>query len=212
MEKIYIGSIDCAFDNTGCSICKYDRDAGTINIQYTEIIKKSGLAIPKDIKLKTFQDLFLASSIIKSLKLGLISKLDEILEQDQNSRIILGMEVQGGSQSARAAACLGMAKGILAATINNFELIPSNNLYYYEFTPNEVKKKVGGKKGATKDDIITWAINNYNQIEFNSERRRSYIININNEKYSYAKSSFEHIADSLVITRLITDNIEKEKK
>lgn len=133
------------------------------------------------------------------------------MEQDQNSRIILGMEVQGGSQSARAAACLGMAKGILAATINNFELIPSNNLHYYEFTPNEVKKKVGGKKGATKDDIITWAINNYNQIEFNSERRRSYIININNEKYSYAKSSFEHIADSMVITKLIIDELKKER-
>lgn len=121
------------------------------------------------------------------------------------------MEVQGGSQSARAAACLGMAKGILAATINNFELIPSNNLYHYEFTQNEIKKKVGGKKGATKDDIITWAINNYNQIEFNSERRKSYIININNEKYSYAKSSFEHIADSMVITKLIIDELKKER-
>jgi len=140
-----------------------------------------------------------------------LNELNSIIKTNSDCRIILGIEVQGGSQSARAAACLGMAKGVLANTINKFESLDHDKLEYYAFTPGEVKRKIG-KGTITKEQIIDWACDEYNQIIDLKKKANSYVVNTEGKTKIYGKGAFEHIADSLVIARLIVDNIEKEKR
>lgn len=200
MGRVYIGTIDCAFNNTGWSITRYDTDTEEICIESTGIIKKDKIKIDPQIKLKTFQDLFVSEYIIDKLNKTF---LNELLYEHKNDIIILGMEVQSGSKSARSAACLGMAKGILASIINKSESI-NHNISIYQFTPNELKRKVG-KGEITKDHIIEWVLSKYFQISSKDDKKNT-TYKLNNTLY--AKNSFEHIADSLVITQLIIDIIK----
>jgi hypothetical protein len=95
-----------------------------------------------------------------------------------------------------------MAKGILAATIINFNNLP-NSYLTAAVTPNEVKKQVTGHIKTTKDEIMTYVVNDYKICTRTKGNRISYCIN--NDTYS--KGEFEHIADSLVATNIVIKNL-----
>jgi Holliday junction resolvasome RuvABC endonuclease subunit len=61
------------------------------------------------------------------------------------------VEVPVGSQSARAMASYGICVGVLGA-------LRANGIPFFEVTPTEVKLAGPGKKGATKQDMIKWAM------------------------------------------------------
>jgi len=61
------------------------------------------------------------------------------------------VEVPVGSQSARAMASYGVCVGVLGA-------LRANNVPFFEVTPTEVKLAGAGKKTATKQEMIAWAM------------------------------------------------------
>ena len=61
------------------------------------------------------------------------------------------VEVPVGSQSARAMASYGLCVGVLGA-------LRANGIPFFEVTPTEVKLAGAGKKTATKQDMIQWAV------------------------------------------------------
>ena len=64
------------------------------------------------------------------------------------------VEVPVGSQSARAMASYGICVGVLGA-------LRAKGIPFFEVTPNEVKLVSVGKKTATKQEMITWAVNQH---------------------------------------------------
>ena len=86
-------------------------------------------------------------------------------------------EVPSGSQSASAARALGIAVGVLA----------SCSVPIIEVSPLEVKRLFGaGKKGATKEQIISWAVKHWPNAEW--KRHRGSITKNN-----------EHLADAMAV-------------
>lgn len=120
---------------------------------------------------------------------------------------IFAFEVPGGSQSQRAAACLGMAKGVIASVLSQqmFENIDAGSWMRAPVTPTEVHKQVTGKAKATKNEVMDYVVKNYsNQIGTNNKK---FIINCSRVQEAgilniYNKGEFEHIADAVVIAEL----------
>jgi len=139
----------------------------------------------------------------------MINKIKEnvinTLIKQKYSTHIFAMEVQTGSKSARAATCLGMAKGILASSICEFEKVCYNDDYYIGYTPNEIKNKVSNNKKVSKDDIMNYTCENYNVIKEKLNRNTTYNIN----KNKYTKTAYEHIADSMIIANLAHETFIK---
>lgn len=64
------------------------------------------------------------------------------------------VEVPVGSQSARAMASYGVCVGVLGA-------LRATGIPFYEVTPNEVKMISVGKKTASKEEMIRWAMSQH---------------------------------------------------
>lgn len=64
------------------------------------------------------------------------------------------VEVPVASQSARAALSCGLCIGVLGA-------LRAMGIPFFEVSPNEVKLIAWGKKTATKDEMIQWAMKNH---------------------------------------------------
>lgn len=123
------------------------------------------------------------------------------------------MEIPGGSQSSRAASCLGMARGILGAIISTVSAqITKHEILLVK--PTEVHKKATGSNVATKEQIIDYVTSKYkNQIEviqIKTSRRTVYRLKTYCGSIDYSKGEFEHIADSLVIAEIGLEKLNKE--
>lgn len=92
------------------------------------------------------------------------------------------VEVPVGSQSARAMASYGICVGILGA-------LRSANIPFFEVTPTEVKMAGYGKKTATKQDMIQWAMDKHPEANWPMYKQKGVAI------VSEAKA--EHMADSI---------------
>lgn len=64
---------------------------------------------------------------------------------------VMFVEVPVGSQSARAMASYGVCAGVLGS-------LRANGHTFIEVTPNEVKLATVGKKTASKEEMIAWAM------------------------------------------------------
>jgi len=96
---------------------------------------------------------------------------------DRHKPQIAFAEVPSGSQSASAARALGIAVGVIA----------SCSVPVIEVSPMEVKRLFGaGKKGATKEQIIEWAVKQWPQANWKRFQGR---ITQNNE----------HLADAMAV-------------
>lgn len=117
---------------------------------------------------------------------------------------LFAYEVPGGSQSARAGQCLGMAKGIIASTFHRIRQY--NNISIISVTPMEVKKFVGNNK-ATKNDIINFVVKNSNLKT--SKKGKNTVYHIADSKYT--KGEFEHIADAVIIAEVAIRKLGERK-
>jgi Holliday junction resolvasome RuvABC endonuclease subunit len=92
------------------------------------------------------------------------------------------VEVPVGSQNARAMASYGLCAGILGA-------LRGLGVPFFEVTPTEVKLAGPGKKTATKQNMIDWAVAKHPEVNW---PRYSH-----NGKRLISESKAEHIADAI---------------
>jgi len=121
---------------------------------------------------------------------------------------ILAFEVPAGSQSQRAATCLGMAKGVIASVLAQqaFEkdIVPGSWMQV-PVMPSQVHKTVTGNLKATKTEVMEYVTKLYpNQIIYSNKKFAiyNYIPNSTAIVARYNKGEFEHIADALVIAEI----------
>lgn len=91
------------------------------------------------------------------------------------------VEVPVGSQSARAMASYGICVGILGA-------LRATGIPFFEVTPNEVKLTTVGKKTATKQEMIEWAMNAHPEANWPTYNRLG--------KLQVSEAKAEHMADA----------------
>ena len=91
------------------------------------------------------------------------------------------VEVPVGSQSARAMASYGIVCGVLGA-------LRATGIPFFEVTPNEVKLVSVGKKTATKQEMIEWAINAHPEANWPVYNRQG--------KLQVSEAKAEHMADA----------------
>lgn len=92
------------------------------------------------------------------------------------------VEVPVGSQSARAMASYGICAGVLGA-------MRANDIPFFELTPTEIKLAGPGKKTATKQEMICWAMATHPEANWPTYKRGGIT------EVSEAKA--EHMADAV---------------
>lgn len=98
----------------------------------------------------------------------------------QGARAIF-VEVPVGSQSARAMASYGICVGILGA-------LRATGIPFFEVTPTEVKLAGAGKKTASKQEMIQWAMELHPDAGWPTYKQ--------NGKVLVTESKAEHMADA----------------
>lgn len=127
-------------------------------------------------------------------------------------------EVPTGSQSSRAAVCLGMAKGVIASALVNMENCEyplNHDDLILPIMPSAVHRRATGKLKATKDEIMYHVVGRFSrQISVSYiKKRKLYNIAFKNDKSNlYNKTQFEHIADSLVIGDIAMDKLVEHRR
>lgn len=91
------------------------------------------------------------------------------------------VEVPVGSQSARAMASYGICVGILGA-------LRATGIPFFEVSPNEVKLSTVGKKTATKQEMIEWAMNAHPEANWPTYNQKG--------KLLVSEAKAEHMADA----------------
>ncbi|AYA64338.1 hypothetical protein [Alteromonas sp. RKMC-009] len=95
---------------------------------------------------------------------------------------LIFVEVPVGSQSARAMMSYGACVQLLAGI----------KIPLIEVTPNEVKLAATGDKNATKQDMITWAVNKYPNVKWLTQKRNGHqVITAKNEHLADAVAAVE---------------------
>lgn len=102
------------------------------------------------------------------------------LEAAKGAQVIF-VEVPVGSKSARAMASYGICVGVLGA-------LRAMGIPFYEVTPTEVKMAAVGKKTATKNEMIAWAMGQHPEAPWPTYREKGV------DHVSNAKA--EHMADA----------------
>lgn len=102
------------------------------------------------------------------------------LTASQGAKAIF-VEVPVGSQSARAMASYGICVGILGA-------LRATGIPFFEVTPNEVKLAGFGKKTATKQEMIQWAMDLHPEANWPTYTQKGQVL--------VSESKAEHMADA----------------
>lgn len=105
---------------------------------------------------------------------------DGALKAVQGAQAIF-VEVPVGSQSARAMASYGICVGILGA-------LRATGIPFFEVTPTEVKLAGVGRKTATKQEMIQWAMDQHPEADWPTY--------IHHGKVLVTESKAEHMADA----------------
>lgn len=92
------------------------------------------------------------------------------------------VEVPVGSKSARAMASYGICIGVLGS-------IRGTGVPFFEVTPNEVKLETTGKKTATKQDMIDWAMTRHPEAPWPMRKQKGESVVIAGQA--------EHMADAV---------------
>lgn len=140
MNTINVLGMDPSLNNTGLAVCEVDVEHGVltrvIDLHLASTENRAGKRVRKN-----SDDLRRAREVLKAAAL-LIKK--------HQCRLVMA-EVPTGTQSARGSISNGICIGILAA-------IPRPLI---EVSPTEVKLATVGKKTASKQDMIDWAVTAY---------------------------------------------------
>lgn len=92
------------------------------------------------------------------------------------------VEVPVGSKSARAMASYGVCVGVLGA-------IRGSGIPFFEVTPDQVKKISVGKKTASKEEMIAWAMSKHPEAPWPMQTNKGVT--------SVVAGSAEHMADAI---------------
>lgn len=92
------------------------------------------------------------------------------------------VEVPVGSKSARAMASYGICIGVLGS-------IRGTGVPFFEVTPHEVKLETAGKKTATKQEMISWAMARHPEAPWPMQKKNGEMIAI--------AGKAEHMADAV---------------
>lgn len=178
--------------------------SGTTSITFAGIIQNSEQITNKS---KSLDDLLKCSRLFEQVSDSIIP-----LYLGITSKKIFALEIPGGSQSSRAASCLGMARGIIGAVVSKLVNSEIKKQAVLTVTPAQVHKKATGNIKATKDEIINYVTSKYkSQIEsiyVKSTRRTTYRVDCENHIIDFNKGEFEHVADAIVIAELGLENIK----
>ena len=107
-------------------------------------------------------------------------------------------EIPVGSKSSRANRLLGMTTGIVAATVSDIEIHHPDVFFSHTVMPSAVKKKAGNKKNTSKEEIMDKVITKYGTL-----KNGKYKIG----KLSFGKGKFEHVADSIILSEIIAEEL-----
>ena len=203
MGKVYVGAIDCSFNFCGCALLRRTKRNAPLVIETTRLIKN-----PATSKKSSLMDLDRACILYSGVK----SFMDRLMACPGAARAF-AFEVPGGSQSQRAAACLGMAKGVIASVLSQqlFEDIPEYYWMRVPVMPSEVHKKATGRLKATKEEIMNYVLQRYPRQIMISNKKYAVYHSVPGEASlveRYTKSDFEHIADAIVIAEIAYDKME----
>ena len=131
-----------------------------------------------------------------SLDLEVAKQLCEGTLQAVKGAQAIFVEVPVGSQSARAMASYGICCGVLGA-------LRATQVPFFEVTPTEVKLAGFGKKTATKQEMIHWAMQQHPEANWPMYKQKGLTI--------VSESKAEHMADSIgAIYAGLSSNIFKQ--
>ena len=165
---IKVAGQDPSLRNWGTSLGVYDTETRKLTIQQLGVINPV-LPTGKQVRQNSL-DLEAA----KQLCAGALTAV-------QGAQAIF-VEVPVGSQSARAMASYGVCVGVLGA-------LRANSVPFIEVSPTEVKLAGYGKKTATKQDMIQWAMDKHPEANWPMYKQKGIAL------VSEAKA--EHMADAI---------------
>lgn len=140
MARLNVLGCDPSLRNWGIAAGQYDTDTGELTIKVLRVTRAD---IPAGRQVRqNSKDLACA----KQLYEGCAPFLPAVN--------VTFVEVPHGSQSARAMASYGVCVGVLGS-------LRANGNTFIELTANEVKLKTVGKKTATKEEMIAWAMQRF---------------------------------------------------
>jgi len=168
MSRLNVVGFDPSLRNWGIACGTYDTDSGIVSIAHLDVIQPV-LPTGKQVRVNSGD---LASAV--QLALGAMRVID-------GAQAIF-VEVPVGSQSARAMASYGICVGVLGG-------LRAQGIPFFEVTPTEVKMTAAGKRTATKQDMIQWAMDKHAEAPWPRYQSRGHI------KVSEAKA--EHMADAV---------------
>lgn len=165
--KIKVCGQDPSLRNWGVSLGTYDTVTGKLVIEEVDVINPE-LPTGKQVRQNSL-DLESAKQLCAAA-----------LSAAKGAQAIF-VEVPVGSQSARAMASYGICVGVLGA-------LRATGIPFFEVTPTEVKMASAGKKTATKQEMIEWALNQHPEANWPKYKQNGVV------KVSEAKA--EHMADA----------------
>lgn len=201
---LWAGAVDCSFNNCGWCILKRDSTNSNTTIADAGIIDNSATISPKNGK--SLDDLLRCSELFNKIGEDFSLKYLSITGPK-----VLSAEIPGGSQSSRAASCLGMARGVLGSVIATVIGCEHKKHSVVLVKPTEVHKKATGNIKATKNEIIDYVCNKFKDqiVVSRGKNMTTYTITIGKTALAFNKGEFEHIADSIVMAEL---GLDKEQK
>lgn len=140
MARLNVVGADPSLRNWGIAAGKYDTLTGELNIPVLRVVR-ADVPTGKQVR-QNSKDLLVAQQLYE----GMSPFLPGVN--------VMFVEVPVGSQSARAMASYGVCVGVLGA-------LRANGHAFIEVTPTEVKMATVGKKTATKEEMISWAMEKF---------------------------------------------------
>lgn len=205
MDKIHVGAIDCSFNYCGCAILNRT-PKGEKYITTTRIIEN-----PKLENKKT------SASLVDLDRCSVLHSGVARFVEDLMYKVgikVLAFEVPGGSQSQRAAACLGMAKGVLGSILSVYGMrnYLLGSWMRAPVMPSEVHKRVTGTLKATKEEIMEYVLKNY-PTDIRFDKKKYWVHQLHEDApvtlEGYTKGQFEHIADAIVMAEIGFERIKE---
>lgn len=166
--KLNVLGMDPSLNNWGLAAAIYDTDTEDLDVKHLSVTQPE---LPKGKQVRqNSKDLEAAYQLA-----------DRAIDAIKDARVVF-VEVPVGSQSARAMASYGICVGILGS-------IRAKSRTFFELNPTEVKLAATGKKTATKQEMIAWAVAKYPNAPWPTYTR--------NGETLISEAKAEHMADAL---------------
>lgn len=137
MARLNVVGADPSLRNWGIAAGNYDTETKVLNIPVLRVTR-ADVPTGKQVR-QNSKDLLVAQQLYAGMEPFLAGVN------------VMFVEVPVGSQSARAMASYGVCVGVLGA-------LRANDHTFIEVTPTEVKMATVGKKTASKEEMIAWAL------------------------------------------------------